>query len=217
MMDVTKSQVAHACWLQFPCTYHADLFFGPQSGRKRVYHFYLPIFFYVEQQLAHHRSSRQQNDLPPRPLVFGISAPQVPPVELHPAAGLFGTIINVHMARQSTRSRVWINASMIAFIVSDVQHFFSDGNLVGGQGSGKSTLVEQLVALLKHTGKAAVDVSIDDFYLRFQVPADSLCRRLCTCVHNRACSMARPQIFCVSACVHCCESARGAPTALSGY
>lgn len=65
--------------------------------------------------------------------------------------------------------------------MSDVQHFPGDGNLVSGQGSGKSTLVEQLVALLKHTGKAAVDVSIDDFYLRFQVPADSMCRRLCTC------------------------------------
>lgn len=37
------------------------------------------------------------------------------------------------------------------------------------QGSGKSTLVEQLVNLLRHTGRAAVDVSIDDFYLRFQV------------------------------------------------
>lgn len=39
----------------------------------------------------------------------------------------------------------------------------------GWQGSGKSTLVEQLVALLKHTGVTAVDVSIDDFYLTFQV------------------------------------------------
>ena len=36
------------------------------------------------------------------------------------------------------------------------------------QGSGKSTLVEQLVALLQHTGRAAVDISIDDFYLSFQ-------------------------------------------------
>lgn len=36
------------------------------------------------------------------------------------------------------------------------------------QGSGKSTLVEQLVHLLRLTGRAAVDVSIDDFYLSFQ-------------------------------------------------
>ena len=119
--------MAHACWLhKVPCTFHAykaDLIYRPQCGRKRVYHFYLPIFFYVEQQLAHHRGSRQQNNLPPRPLVFGISAPQVPPAELHPAAGLFGTITNVHMTRASrkqipsisTQSRVWINASMIEF------------------------------------------------------------------------------------------------------
>ena len=87
---------------------------------------------------------------------------------------------------------------------------------MAGQGSGKSTLVEQLVALLKHTGKAAVDVSIDDFYLRFQVPADSMCRRLGTSVHNRACIMTHMQISCVSACVRRSESARGASTALSG-
>jgi hypothetical protein len=43
------------------------------------------------------------------------------------------------------------------------------------QGSGKSTLVEQLVRLLRHTGRAAVDVSIDDFYLRFQVSIRRMC------------------------------------------
>eukprot|EP00208_Stichococcus_sp_RCC1054_P005537 CAMPEP_0206147512 /NCGR_PEP_ID=MMETSP1473-20131121/33672_1 /ASSEMBLY_ACC=CAM_ASM_001109 /TAXON_ID=1461547 /ORGANISM="Stichococcus sp, Strain RCC1054" /LENGTH=349 /DNA_ID=CAMNT_0053544469 /DNA_START=280 /DNA_END=1329 /DNA_ORIENTATION=- len=82
-----------------------------EFDRKRVYQYYLPVFFYVEQQLAQHKDGRQHKDLSPRPLVFGISAPQ---------------------------------------------------------GSGKSTLVEQLVALLKHTGVTAVDVSIDDFYLTFQ-------------------------------------------------
>lgn len=46
-------------------------------GRKRVYQYYLPVFFYVEQQLAQHRDEHQQKDLSPRPLVFGISAPQV--------------------------------------------------------------------------------------------------------------------------------------------
>lgn len=46
-------------------------------GRKRVYQYYLPVFFYVEQQLAQHKDGRQHKDLSPRPLVFGISAPQV--------------------------------------------------------------------------------------------------------------------------------------------
>lgn len=35
------------------------------------------------------------------------------------------------------------------------------------QGSGKSTLVEQLELLFQHTGSTAVGVSIDDFYLTF--------------------------------------------------
>lgn len=82
-----------------------------EYDRKRVYHFYLPIFFYVEMQLDHHISKIQEQDAAARPLVFGISAPQ---------------------------------------------------------GSGKSTLVEQLVALLEHTGRNAVDISIDDFYLGFE-------------------------------------------------
>ena len=37
------------------------------------------------------------------------------------------------------------------------------------QGSGKSTLVEQLELLFQHTGSAAVGVSIDDFYLTYEV------------------------------------------------
>ena len=37
------------------------------------------------------------------------------------------------------------------------------------QGSGKSTLVEQLEVLFHHAGSTAVGVSIDDFYLAFQV------------------------------------------------
>ena len=37
------------------------------------------------------------------------------------------------------------------------------------QGSGKSTLVEQLEVLFRHAGSTAVGVSIDDFYLTFQV------------------------------------------------
>jgi D-glycerate 3-kinase len=37
------------------------------------------------------------------------------------------------------------------------------------QGSGKSTLVEQLEVLFEHAGATAVGVSIDDFYLTFQV------------------------------------------------
>lgn len=44
--------------------------------RVRVYHFYLPVFFYIEQQLAAHTAQRKSEGLPPRPLVFGISAPQ---------------------------------------------------------------------------------------------------------------------------------------------
>lgn len=82
-----------------------------EFDRKRVYHFYLPVFFYVEMQLDQHISDIQEQGVPARPLVFGISAPQ---------------------------------------------------------GSGKSTLVEQLVALLEHTGRSAVDISIDDFYLNFE-------------------------------------------------
>jgi len=38
------------------------------------------------------------------------------------------------------------------------------------QGSGKSTLVEQLEVLFRSAGSTAVGVSIDDFYLTFQVP-----------------------------------------------
>ena len=37
------------------------------------------------------------------------------------------------------------------------------------QGSGKSTLVEQLEVLFRSAGSTAVGVSIDDFYLTFQV------------------------------------------------
>jgi hypothetical protein len=44
--------------------------------RARVYHFYLPIFFYLEDQLKAHTADREQQGLPHRPLVFGISAPQ---------------------------------------------------------------------------------------------------------------------------------------------
>lgn len=79
--------------------------------RKRVYHFYLPVFFYIEMQLDQHIAEIQQQNTQPRPFVFGISAPQ---------------------------------------------------------GSGKSTLVEQLVAMLEHSGRSAVDISIDDFYLTFK-------------------------------------------------
>lgn len=45
--------------------------------RTRVYHFYLPVFFYVEHQLAAHVEKRRAEGQQPRPLVFGISAPQV--------------------------------------------------------------------------------------------------------------------------------------------
>lgn len=44
--------------------------------RIRVYHFYLPVFFYIEMQLAAHAAGRESQGLSPRPLVFGISAPQ---------------------------------------------------------------------------------------------------------------------------------------------
>lgn len=44
--------------------------------RIRVYHFYLPVFFYIEQQLAAHAAGRESEELPLRPLVLGISAPQ---------------------------------------------------------------------------------------------------------------------------------------------
>lgn len=37
------------------------------------------------------------------------------------------------------------------------------------QGSGKSTLVEELELLFQHCGNTAVGVSIDDFYLTFEV------------------------------------------------
>ncbi len=40
--------------------------------RMRIYHYYLPIFFWAEQQLKEHR----RNGLGSRPLVIGIQAPQ---------------------------------------------------------------------------------------------------------------------------------------------
>eukprot|EP00200_Dunaliella_tertiolecta_P002230 CAMPEP_0202351190 /NCGR_PEP_ID=MMETSP1126-20121109/7943_1 /ASSEMBLY_ACC=CAM_ASM_000457 /TAXON_ID=3047 /ORGANISM="Dunaliella tertiolecta, Strain CCMP1320" /LENGTH=376 /DNA_ID=CAMNT_0048943275 /DNA_START=154 /DNA_END=1284 /DNA_ORIENTATION=- len=74
--------------------------------KLRVYHYYLPVYFWCTQQLRLHKESGAKTAL-----VVGISAPQ---------------------------------------------------------GCGKSTLVEQLQALLISNGHNAANVSIDDFYLRFQ-------------------------------------------------
>lgn len=73
--------------------------------RQRIFHFYLPIYFWLETQLVQHK--RAQGG---QPLVLGMSAPQ---------------------------------------------------------GSGKTTLCEQLQALLKRRGYQGIDVSLDDFYLTF--------------------------------------------------
>ena len=73
--------------------------------RQRIFHFYLPIYFWLEAQLLRHKQTQGG-----QPLVLGMSAPQ---------------------------------------------------------GSGKTTLCEQLQALLKRRGYQGIDVSLDDFYLTF--------------------------------------------------
>jgi hypothetical protein len=129
-----------------------------------VYHFYLPIFFYVEKQLTAHTAAREQQSLPRRPLVFGISAPQAHGIVQcmrHSlcAQGLSTILIMARCLHHKSASATLRNSGNSS----------SPGCQRFAQGSGKSTLVEQLVRLLVHTGRAAVDVSIDDFYLRFQV------------------------------------------------
>ena len=73
--------------------------------RQRIFHFYLPIYFWLETQLLQHKQTQGA-----QPLVLGMSAPQ---------------------------------------------------------GSGKTTLCEQLQALLRRRGYQGIDVSLDDFYLTF--------------------------------------------------
>lgn len=77
------------------------------SQRRRIFQYYLPVFFWCERQLLQHREAAGGGSAAP-PLVLGISAPQ---------------------------------------------------------GCGKTTLCEQLEALLAHTGRTAASISIDDFYL----------------------------------------------------
>ena len=89
--------------------HHSALLTAHQSTaiacRQRIFHFYLPIYFWLEAQLLQHKQTQGG-----QPLVLGMSAPQ---------------------------------------------------------GSGKTTLCEQLQALLKRRGYQGIDVSLDDFYLTF--------------------------------------------------
>lgn len=128
-----------------------------------MYHFYLPVFFYIEQQLAAHKAQLESEGLPPRPLCFGISAPQV---HYSVAAQTCSSAGFCQLGEADQVAAVLQRASVLppAHTVLLRACCFD-----APQGSGKSTLVEQLVRLLRHTGRAAVDVSIDDFYLRFEV------------------------------------------------
>ena len=72
--------------------------------RERIYQYYLPVYFWVHQQLEQHRRNKNASG----PLIVGISAPQ---------------------------------------------------------GCGKSTLCEQMEALLRDDNLVPASISIDDFYL----------------------------------------------------
>lgn len=123
--------------------------------RRRIFQYYLPVFFWCEAQLRQHRTQPGTSG----PLVLGISAPQVG------AAGLW---FDVHDAAPLVA--IFVVPAMFNRLqyLAPLPPGLSACPPAAPQGCGKTTLCEQLQSLFEFTGSSAASISIDDFYLTYQ-------------------------------------------------
>ena len=109
----------------------------------RIYHYYLPVYFWCLQQLAKHREGGAQTALVVSTARLGAAA------NSEDSCGL-----------------LWVPDRCSPMALG---HCALQLGISAPQGCGKSTLVEQLQQLLISNGYNTANASIDDFYLRFQV------------------------------------------------
>jgi hypothetical protein len=146
------------------CVRHAGCCYRRAAAcRLRIYHYYLPVFFWIQQQLEQHRVKHRHEEPGPPLMVSaaqgGVECTHHISASLHVSARAGSRLPSLLLLR---------TAPVAAAAASHHRRALCAAPQLGisaPQGCGKSTLVEQLQQLCAWLGLSAASVSIDDFYL----------------------------------------------------
>lgn len=145
-----QQQQQHEDWLAEAADLAASLGIDPptsiESQHRRVFHLYLPVYFWLKELLAAHCQGSTYPSASPSPSPRDLAGPPAPSEPEPPC---------VESGTSESNKRVGGRTHCPPLVVG----------ISAPQGCGKTTLVSEMKRMLENVGYSCVVVSIDDFYL----------------------------------------------------